>query len=68
MEEIRKVFARHYDATPHRPRDYCRLCGELAEFAVEIEAKGERIFTIEEWETDADAEVAEIQAAKALKH
>jgi hypothetical protein len=51
MEDITEVFARHYDATP-RPRDYCRLLGELAEFAGAMEARGERIFTSDEWEAD----------------
>jgi hypothetical protein len=65
-EEISEVFARYYDATPHRPRHYCRLCGELAEFSVEMDAQGERIFTMEEWEADAEAECADMEAAKAL--
>jgi hypothetical protein len=65
-EEIRQVFTRHYDATSRRPRDYCRLSGELAQISVEIDAQGDLIFTIEEWEADAKALCAEADAAKTL--
>ena len=52
-EEISEVFKRYYEATPRRPRDYFRLCGELEDFTVHLEAWGERMFTLEEWEAAA---------------
>jgi hypothetical protein len=48
------VFKRYYEATPRRPRDH-RHCGELADFTVRLEAWGERMFTLEKWEADAEA-------------
>jgi len=55
------VFTRHYDATPRRPRDYCRLCGELADFSIKMDAQGERMFTLEEWEAGAEVVRADSQ-------
>jgi hypothetical protein len=64
-EEITELFILHYDARDTAPATTVTSSVSWPTF-LKRWSQGERIFTIDEWEANADAEYAETEAAKTI--